>query len=468
MKKFIEILFVATLIFSLMAVTVSANSGPSSWLGADSTGAIITTPDCPLVVDRETLTFDIFALPQDYYYGTAELADYNSSFTAHYTFRNPENYDITATLAFPIGTMPDYLGYDSRNYIFENSHNGIKVNDGEIASEIRYTYFPYGSEFDYTAELPKLTESFMEDEFFYPEMPVTKYVITASGVDQDAYPAADIGFVWDPATNPGIKIYFENISSYQWDSEGKAKISAGYEENEEIALYSIGGKLENMPQWQIYENGSDTAKTIDGNINIVSSQETTLLQLLKEKFALCTNAPAMSEVDMYNFYIVDMVKSKDYYTSLEIVDINNYNFNYIMCWYVYDITVPAGRFVTNTVSAPLFPAINMYMEPDTFDYTYLLSPAQSWADFGPVEININTPFYMLENSIQGFEKTETGYTYTSPTLPDTELEFTLCSSETPAKEKQTSIYNGIVWSLVIVTALISVIGYDFINRKAIR
>ena len=56
---------------------------------------------------------------------------------------------------------------------------------------------------------------------------------------------------------------------------------------------------------------------------------------------------------------------------------------------------------------------------------YLLSPAEKWAEFKDIEININTPFEILESTLSELEKTEKGYRYTHKGLPEGELEFTL-------------------------------------------
>ena len=50
-----------------------------------------------------------------------------------------------------------------------------------------------------------------------------------------------------------------------------------------------------------------------------------------------------------------------------------------------------------------------------------------------MEIVINTPYFVTESSLEGFEKTETGYILKRDGLPDGELVFTLSESENPVK-----------------------------------
>ena len=79
--------------------------------------------------------------------------------------------------------------------------------------------------------------------------------------------------------------------------------------------------------------------------------------------------------------------------------------------YEYEITLKPKESIVNTVTAPMYPAINGQYDPAIYIYTYLLSPASTWAAFKEIEININTPFYMMENNIEGSTKTDNGYTY---------------------------------------------------------
>ena len=128
-----------------------------------------------------------------------------------------------------------------------------------------------------------------------------------------------------------------------------------------------------------------------------------------------------------------------------------------MQWYEYEITVGPGERIVNTVTAPIFPSINTRYNPTIYDYTYLLSPAQTWKSFGTLEIVVNTPYYITESSLEGFEKTEDGYKLTLDGLPDSELTFQLCSSENPEKPK-TNIFYGFFY---IFAMIFSYIGYLF-------
>jgi len=89
---------------------------------------------------------------------------------------------------------------------------------------------------------------------------------------------------------------------------------------------------------------------------------------------------------------------------------------------------------------------------------YLLSPAQTWDKFGSLEILINTPYYITESSINGFEKTENGYRCKLNGLPNEELEFTLSTSDNPQRPSYLRI-GSILSYLVIAFIGISVLGF---------
>ena len=83
-----------------------------------------------------------------------------------------------------------------------------------------------------------------------------------------------------------------------------------------------------------------------------------------------------------------------------------------------------------------------------------------------MEVVINTPFYITENSLEGFTKTDTGYTLKRNGLPEVELEFVLCSSENPIKP--ISPYFDTVWIVVGAIAAVIVIGGSVVAFVVVR
>ena len=66
MRKKIAVAFLASLLLNLLlAVPIQANSAQRHWSGTDSTGALVKDKNCPLVVDKELLTFDVREFPKN-------------------------------------------------------------------------------------------------------------------------------------------------------------------------------------------------------------------------------------------------------------------------------------------------------------------------------------------------------------------------------------------------------------------
>ena len=119
-----------------------------------------------------------------------------------------------------------------------------------------------------------------------------------------------------------------------------------------------------------------------------------------------------------------------------------------MRWYQYEIEIPAKSTIINTVTAPIYPSINEKWVPSIYEYTYLLSPAKTWSKFGKLDIEIKTPYFII-NDKNAFTKTETGYAMSLNGLPEGELVFTLSSS---ADAKKTASCFGCYSSVGLLTA----------------
>ena len=104
-RKVITVIFTVLLLSAVFIQSTHANSAQRHWSGTDSTGALVKDKNCPLVVDKELLTFDVQEFPKNYYNNIEEFLAYTGKVTAEYTFRNPADYTVTATLVFPFGNL---------------------------------------------------------------------------------------------------------------------------------------------------------------------------------------------------------------------------------------------------------------------------------------------------------------------------------------------------------------------------
>lgn len=416
MKTKPAIVLVLCAIFSFLTMrTASANSAPKWWSGVDANGTMSFDTHCPITVENELLTLNIPDFPKS----GGKNDGYNANVTAQYTFYNPTNNTVTARLAFPFGKAPHY-----------NSGGGVNkyditVNGSVVEKTVRHTL--NGNKFDLEKDLPLIVDEYKSDYFYRPDLPVTKYTVEILDYDE-SYKNASIGFDFS---------FFESnrvIMSYNRDSP----IAYGHRlgvyigSQKYITFYILGEQVQ--PKYSFYEDGGcKTGEEISGEAKIVSTEEMTFEELVFEAY---DEDSAVLKVDWYNA-VIDNIKH-----SSRTLNISEFNVNgRLMRWYEYEITLAPKERIVNTVTAPLYPDIDENYKPEKYIYTYLLSPAKRWADFGALNIVINTPFYMLNNT--EFEKTDFGYELSFDGLPNKELEFTLSSKENPRKSVS-------IWDLIYV------------------
>lgn len=412
----------------LIPCTAFANSAPKQWYGRDSYGAIVSDEECPLTVESELLTFDIPDFPKKYPDEENALA-YQANVTAQYTFYNPADHTVTAKLEFPFGRSPEYggSGYGTDRY-------DVTVNGSAIEKTLRHTLNSY--KFDIEKDLPLILDEYKNDTFYRPDLPVKKYTLEILDYDK-SYEHAWIGFEFS-LSNSRV------IIRHSFQSGGSVAVRIGSDKF--ITFYIIGEQ--EMPLYRFYDSGLyETRKEISGQAKLVSAEEMTFEELVFENYP---EDSAIHRTDWYNAVIDKLNIDHSYFPSLSDFDVN-YS---LMRWYEYEITLAPGESIINTVTAPIYPDIDGNWEPPVYGYTYLLSPAKKWADFGSLEIVINTPFYLSKND--DFEKTDTGYRLSLDGLPDGELEFSLCSSEKP-KNANTGITALIVGLVVGVLTLLGVV-----------
>lgn len=426
----------------LTPCTAFANSAQKSWRGSDSYGAIITDAECPMVVESELLTFDIPDFPKP----NGSNDDYESSVTARYTFYNPADYTVTAKLEFPFGEKPYYSIQDLDKY-------DITVNDNAIPKTVRHTLMG-GGVFKLTEDMPKITDGYKEDSFFVPNLSVTKYVYEIADYDED-YKEACVAFDFRGWLDR--KVLFKGMNGIvSMVDSCRLSRSARYSDNT-LTLYVFGQQYSAPPKWRFYKDRDcNNGEEINGSVNLLSADEMTFTEFAMSEYPEDSH---ILESDWYNA-VIDELNLSDTGSYNSIIDSSRiFDLKYhLMRWYEYEITLAPGERIVNSVTAPIYPDINENMKPTVYKYTYLLSPAQTWKDFGSLDIVINTPFYLIDN--KDFEKTETGYRLSLDGLPDGELEFSLSSSKKPVKDNPVlvAILVGLVFLAILIGAPILIIS----------
>ena len=278
-----------------------------------------------------------------------------------------------------------------------------------------------------------MQDGFADDPFYSPELPVTLYTFTLSGIDEETWSAANAAIDL-PGFDGKTRYLLMEQSGGSSQPDGSCRASVWAENGMDIHLFVIGEDSGQLPEWRFYQDGgTEDGEEIEGTATLTSTEK-----MIFKDFALSQYNPSgdISESDWYNA-IVDMLNENTWEENsfIQLGEIGTNGIlsvsSQLMRWYVYELTLEPGQTLVNTVEAPIYPAIDLKDEPSFYNYTYLLSPAQTWADFGSLEIVINTPYQLIESTPDKFEKTETGYTLTLDGLPDSELTF--CLAEGPRK-----------------------------------
>ena len=432
-KRFFAAFLLLLAVILSAAPAAPANSALRRWHGSDASGAIVRSKECPIIVQDELLTFDIPDFPKEEYNNIKDFGRYQAKVTARYTFYNPTDETVTADIVFPFGATPSYSYYynertDTAYSMIDYEKYDITVNGEKVEKSLRHTFYMEGSRgiMDF---FPSIRDGYAEDAFFDPQMTVTEYVYRVSGVKDGGsgmdYSNAAADF---PLTGSERKIYIDRIAGYSDLKNGVARINFWVENDMEIRLYVMGEPLTTEPEWVFYDDTPDGRRRVAPGVMTKISQN----RMDFEQFALM-NRPSdskVSKIDWYNAVV-------DYFTEFSDPDntlIGPFDMlgagfsEYIMPWYEYEITFAPHEQTVNAVEAPMYPTIDGSYTPSAYDYTYLLSPAKAWSQFGGLHIVINTPYHMIKSNLKGFEKTQTGYEAALYGLPNGELEFSLSES----------------------------------------
>ena len=458
MKRAFAMVIAVLLLLTVLPLPAQANSGPSRWQGTNSSGIVVTGENCPIVVEHENLVFDIFEFPLEYYHSKKSYEMYSGRVSAEYTFVNPTDQEVRVTFVFPFGTTPDYAFYDfdDPDAFHDWEKYGVTANGETISATVRHTLSYYGHSFSVEEDLALLHDGYMEDDFYRPDLPVTKYVWKVTGVDHETYRAAFAGakLSADPSKT---KLWMEQCNGGD-THEGYIQVGRFLDRNPDrntVTLYVLGEVPEQMPEWKVYSNGS-MRQEIGGEAEFISTETMTLFQMLMVD---CDPESGVLEHDWYNALVTSMKRSEwDYGFIGPDWSIGNEDrmSGILMRWYEYELVFAPGQRIVNTVTAPLYPDIEMDYEPFRYSYTYLLSPAALWADFGTLDITVNTPFYMVEATNVSFEWDNPGYSAHLDGLPEGELEFILSQSQNPSSTVKTiqQIYQGLSGNAVFLMAIL--------------
>lgn len=439
-KRFITVILATAVSVSALSVSAHANSAQMHWSGVDATGTMTSDKNCPITVEREVLTFDIAETPSNYYEDISQIRDYKNSVTANYTFYNPADYKVTATLVFPFGRLPEYF-YDRTDEVYqaEAEKYGVTLNGEKVKTVLRHTLST--GYFDLERDLSRLKDGYSEKYIYSPDLPVYKYTYKVSGLSAEKGDYTDA--VLSVTKNGDSTLILEGMSGYRTtnaDIRNTERGSVDVQNGDTVILWCLGDPENLELKWNLYDDGSWKTE-VSGEIALTNTEEMSF-----EEFALQDYDPnsEISQTDWYNAMVDFLTEDRAGGICLRHEweqDISGR----LMRWYQYEMTLAPGERAENIVTAPVYPDIGTSYDPTLCDYTYLLSPAETWADFGQLDIVINTPFYIIDKDYNidsfatlPFEKMDydeginggrQGYFYSCEGLPEKDLVFSLCDRD---------------------------------------
>lgn len=427
---FVAIIIIAT-VLAFPERVADANSVQRYFEGIDSSGAIVTMENCPVVVDKEDLDFYIYYQDKSNSQGQYEQF---GSVCATYTFRNPSENTINMDVVFP-------YGYKDENKS-DKDDCSVSVDGAQIAWRTRYTHIDYYP-FDIERDLSSLSDDFVQDSFFATTQKVYKYTYSVSDTAQ----GLDLTFEYD--RNWERKVVCDFRSQREGNKQQIVMSTAG---KPQLVFYVVGEDLD-IAACDVTVIGGQKG----GHLSLVSRQE----QTFGDELAY-VNRPADSDVfdiDWYNALsnTLKSLRDRTVINPLEFV-ISRYPEFSLFRWCQYTLSIAPGQTIVNSVTVPLFPARNERYIPAVYEFIYYLSPATTWAGFKDLTVNIHTDGYLLNYAIKGFAKTDGGYTYHSDTLPDGELTFKICSEETQKSRNSGFIFFVIIFLYILAIVLGLTVG----------
>ncbi|MDE6075372.1 MAG: hypothetical protein K2G26_02935 [Clostridia bacterium] len=422
-KGLIKVLSAVALLAAALPCAVSpvlANSGPREERGETATGAIVRNENSVLAVESEKLTFDIVDFPPNW-----DNADYNSTVTAEYKFINTSSDTVHTSMAFPMNAGERYR-YGDREF-----EPVISVDGQQIECVTRYTTGKY-TDFDEGVKL--ITDEWYSDDFYNVDMPVTKYTVSVN--KPDGYNQVRISAeVKCDKSKARYIANGTNLTYYFYFDEGSGGTSFDADTQKQALVYYVIGDTSAMScEWTI-EAANDrrgylsSYRTIDIPLYInVSSADTLKDIILSQR----PEGSPINDVDYYN----GVVRQLENYSHAGFLSDLRFKTYSALVWYTYDVEVAPNGSIINKITAPIFPTTFYTYDPYVYEYEYYLSPAAKWASFGTLEVQVNTPYYMV-NMPKGFNKCEGGYRAEFSSLPKGELTFKMSTVEKPSQKHPT-------------------------------
>jgi len=167
----------------------------------------------------------------------------------------------------------------------------------------------------------------------------------------------------------------------------------------------------------------------------------------------------ISETDWYNA-MIDNIKSTAV-PSLEIV-LNRQT--KLSVWGQYELGIEAGETVENTITSSICPTTQGGYKPPEYVYSYYRSTSSNWASFGSLDVEIITPYHIIEKyNTPELQKNENGYSASINSSDYLRVHFTLSEDPSPKDVFTQRINAAFIGVGVIILIIVLVIATIFLT-----
>lgn len=401
----------------LCASSVYGNSAPSYWKAYPYSDVLAIAENSPIAVDRERLTFDFSEA--DEYYESRNVMSPVGKVTAEYRMTNTSDDTLTVQMAFPFAASLNKLFVGDIDIRADGSAvpYEIYIDPGNIND---YDYGSIGNISDHVRTLP----GFSLDS-------VAKLYRFSAASKENPYLDFKVSF---NADQPQAFLIGKDFNAASYSEEGRGTLSSRILEKIEPEILVLG-----KDQAFTYEVLTDEGKKADqGSYQLEITQDSVdpkeyLQAALREEIGEET-AAAISGTQLFNLFLQELWQNRlsSGYTTL-YDGFSALSEDHIFTL-VYQVEFPPVS--TRIISVGYLTEGTMdRRETDSpkYTYTYLLSPAKNWSDFGGLDIEVITPRaapYMIANSLGLSSDSENRYSAHFDGLPESELTFTLYENET--------------------------------------
>ena len=436
-RKIAVFLLVLSVLVSCIPTAAWGGIDPPVISGRGVCGARVIGDDCPIELKSEKLIFDIPSFPYNEFSTATEPPEKNATVTAKYELYNPTDSNQTVALAIPIGNH-------QKNGTTDRSDNyTVTVNGAPVSFKTRHTYSG-----DVTYMADRIRSEKVTGGLYSPSTSVSIYEFRLAKAQKGSY----VQF-----TLPGIDTDRKILTEARWscsrtNQESVITVDVPLNQSEEdhiFRLICIGDRLPDHALNAEYHKGSSDDKRRPVEPAILMSE--TVLTLDKLIMQYYDTECGVSENDWYNA-VTDYLGS----TTLPCLERLPNLHSGLMTWYCYELSASPGETVENQITASIIPSTHGGFEPPTYDYSFRRAPSEDWAGFGKLEIEIITPFYVIEQfDTPEYQKNDNGYTVSLDGSRD-RLYFTLSEDSSP-KETWDDFFDFFIIAAIVLLVIIAAI-----------